>query len=339
MVSVRSRLVIFIILAASLVFGLLIGRQAWISRDLPRAEFAERKLRVLTYSTFVSASGPGGLIFKEFEKNNPGVKIEVTSAADAGLLLQRLKLTPADLVIGIDQLLLEEAQKDFQWQPLALDKTGWWEPAAELSSEQFVAFDWSPLTFVFRKDGKPVPQKFGDLLKSEFAKQFTVQDPRASTPGLQFFHWVKALEKENTEKWLNEFKPNVYNISPSWAFSYGLFKKQQTRFVFSYLTSLAFHWGDEKDRTYQVVQFAEGHPVQVELAGVPANCTACELGHKLLRTLHEDWAQKLIMTRNYMFPVRKGLEAGTIFGELPALKTIPTETGRDVREWDKVFPR
>ncbi|NJL25998.1 MAG: hypothetical protein HC902_13080, partial [Calothrix sp. SM1_5_4] len=49
------------------------------------------------------------------------------------------------------------------------------------------------------------------------------------------------MKGAGTVEWLEGFRPNVQSVSPSWSFAYGLFKKEQVRFVFSYLTSLAYH--------------------------------------------------------------------------------------------------
>lgn len=338
----RSRLTVLVIFGVSLVFGLLVARKMVQSRDLPREQFIEKKLRLLTYATFVGSNGPGAEIIKRFEQEN-NVKVEVVSSPDAGLLLERLKFgkasLPFDVVLGLDQLLIEDARSKFEWKSIQTDESHMVAEAAEATDDHFVAVDWSPLTFIYRKkDGKPVPHKIDDLLDPAYVKAFALQDPRGSTPGLQFYQWVKAVKKGEAQAWLAKFEPNVNSVSPSWSFAYGLFKKEQTRFVFTYLTSLAFHWGDEKDRSYQVVEFSEGHPTQIELAAIPMNCRECELAEKFVKSLHSEWAQKLIMTKNYMFPVIKGIEKGTIFEELPKLKTIATPVGKDLSDWDKVFP-
>lgn len=336
----RSRLTIALLVGVSLVFGLLFARQVFLSRGLPREAMAEKKLRLLTYSTFVGVSGPGAEILQRFEKET-GAKVEVVTATDAGLLLERLKLgqasVPFDVVVGIDQLLVEQARTEFQWKAIEEDRSQWAPEAAAQSDAHFSAFDWSPLTFVYKNDGRPVPAHFDEILSPAYDQQWGVQDPHASTPGLQFFHWVKALKGDQTAAWLERFQKSVKSVSPTWAFSYGLFKKNQLRFVFSYVTSLAFHWGDESDRSYQVLNFPEGHPVQVELMAIPESCRECDLAQSFVKTMHSDWAQKVIMQKNYMFPVLKGLTKGTIFGELPQLKTIPTETGKHLSEWDQVF--
>ncbi len=63
----RSRLTVLLILGVALVFGLLFGRQAYLSKDLPRAQFAMKNLRVLTYSTFSGAAGPLGDLILGFK--------------------------------------------------------------------------------------------------------------------------------------------------------------------------------------------------------------------------------------------------------------------------------
>lgn len=336
----RSRLSLFLILGVALVFGLLFGRQAYLSKDLPRQKFELKKIRILTYSTFVGSAGPGFELIHSF-KSQCDCDVEVVTAGDAGLLLERLKLAqanlPFDVVIGVDQMLLAQAEEQFQWREMFFGNSGRHPVLSEYTSKHFVPYDWSPMTFVFRRGNFPVPEKFDDLLKPEFKKQFAIQDPRSSSPGLQFYNWVKAVKGADTAEFLAKFKENVQSISPSWSFSYGLFKKEQVKFVFSYLTSLAFHWGLENNRDYRVVSLAEGHPVQVEYVGIPAQCRECDLAEAFVKHMMQPESQKLIMEKNFMLPVIKGLEEGTIFGELPKLKTIQIGTGKDLGDWDKVF--
>jgi thiamine transport system substrate-binding protein len=341
----RTRLAVFLTLGIGLVFGLLVARGMLSRRGrVSDAAASGRRLRLLTYSSFVGISGPGRDILRRFETEND-CTVEVVTSGDAGLLLERLKLgdAPFDVVLGLDTPLLEPARAGFKWRRLDIDKTNWFPEPAAAGGDDFTAFDWSPLSFVYRDEGDgktpAPPARFDDLTRPEFKRAFALQDPHASSPGLQFFHWVKALKGAETGAWLRRFKPNVNSVSPTWSFSYGLFKKHQARFVFSYLTSLAFHWGDENDRSYRILAFPEGHPVQVELAAIPADCAACGLAEAFVRALHQDWAQTLIMRKNYMFPVVKGLESGTVFAELPALKTLATADGKNLSEWDEVFPR
>lgn len=331
----RARLVVFLLVGVSAVFGLILARQLVLSRDLPHEQFRDRTVQLLTYATFVGAAGPGNDLIKEFQKGCK-CKVSVTSVSDAGLLLERLKMGRFDVVIGLDQLMLGDARQ-LAWHNLVPAGIPWAPEVAHLAGVEFFPFDWSPLAFVYKEDGKPIPLKFEDLLSADYRKQFALQDPRASSPGMQFANWVKMLKGAGTEEFLKKFKDNVQSVSPSWAFSYGLFKKGQARFVFSYLTSLAYHWGVEKDRGYKIVQFPEGHPVQVELAAVPASCKECELGADFVRFLLEPESQKTIMEKNFMLPAIQGMEKDSVFAELPKLKTLATGTEKDLSDWDRVF--
>lgn len=336
-----NRLAVFLIVAVSLVFGLLVARSMIQSRNLPREQFVEKKLRVLTYATFVGASGPANELFKAFEKETRS-KIQVVSVPDAGLLLQRLKLQPAnapiDVVIGLDQALIADAKSQHTWKDVPQLEGEYANSLLAESRGPFAAIDWSPLTFISRTDDQAVPSRIDDLLKPEYRAQFALQDPRASTPGLQFVRWITALKGEGASAFFKELKPNVSSVAPNWAFSYGLFKEKKTRFVFSYLTSLAFHWGDEKDRSYRAVEFAEGHPLQIEFAAIPNACGECELASQLVAALRTPRGQSVLMRKNYMYPVLKDVTRGTIFAELPALKLTPTGEERDFSAWDHAFP-
>ena len=334
----RSRLAVFLIVGVGLIAGLSLLLN-WSRSEGLRKSLAQPKLRILTYSTFMSPHGPGGQIVADF-KATCNCEVEVVSGGDGGILLERLKLAEGaqafDVVLGLDQLILPEAEK-FAWREISINTDGWFEePKAELRPT-FVPFDWSWMTFIHREAEGTEPKRIDDLLKPEYTKQIALQDPRASSPGLQFVNWIKGVKGEGEGEFLNQLKPNVHSVSSSWAFSYGLFKKKQTRFVFSYVTSLAFHWGDEKDRSYRALSFEEGHPIQVEYAAVPATCNQCELGEKFVRALLEPKAQTSLMTRNYMFPVLQDVIKGTIFEEVPKLKTLRVPTGKDLSVWDKTF--
>lgn len=339
----RSRVVLFLIVLASLVFGLIFARQAYVTRNMDRSALQTgKKLRVLTYATFVSSGGPGGEIIKRFEQET-GYDVETVSAGDAGLLLERLKLgqagAPFDVVIGLDQLMIEAAERDFTWRELPFATIARHPSLKDYANSRFVPFDFSPLTFVYRRDDKPVPKSFAELTSPEFKGQFTIQDPRSSSPGMQFYNWVRTLEGSKSADFLKRFQPNVKAISPSWSYAYGQFKQEQTRFVFSYLTSLAFHWGYENDQRFQVLEFAEGHPLQIELMAVPTTCRECDAAEKFVQTMLQPWAQTLIMQKNFMFAAIDGLESGTVFETLPRLKVLPTSTTKDLSAWDQVFKR
>jgi hypothetical protein len=52
-------------------------------------------------------------------------------------------------------------------------------------------------------------------------------------------------------------------------------------------------------------------------------------------------AQKLIMLKNFMLPVLPDVEKGTIYAELPKLKTLEAShsSTADFHDWDEVFKK
>lgn len=333
----RLRLLTFLVLISALIFGLVLWRQYLRRGDFSPEFWVDKKVKVLTYSSFVSSTGPANELFRQFEKKH-NIKLDVTSVSDAGLLLERLKLGAFDVVIGLDQLMLESAEAQ-EWQAVEVNTETWHGVPAQALSKNFVPYDWSPMSFVYRQEGGRVPEKFDDLQKSQWPQQFAVQDPRQSTPGLQFYQWVKTLKGDKTSEFLKNFKANVHSVAPNWTFSYGLFEKKQVRFVFSYLTSLAFHWGVQNDRSFNILNFSEGHPVQIEFAAVPASCQECDLAQDLVQFLLLPTSQQILMLKNFMLPVIAGLEKGSIYAELPQLKTLSIRSDRDLDDWDKVFKK
>ncbi len=338
--NARARLAVFLLLGVSCVFALLFYRQLLVNKDVDRSRFEVPKLRVLTYASFASRSGPGPELIAAFEQDC-NCKVEVTTVNEAGLLFERLKLSTGpsgiDVVIGFDQLMLENARENFSWHELEVEDLTWAEAVEDLASPQFIPVDWSPLTFIYREDGRFVPKAINDLVRPELKGQLALQDPRSSSPGLQFYNWIKHLKEDQTVEFLTAMKPNVHSVSPSWSFAYGLFRKKQVRFVFSHLTSLAFHWGEENDRKYQALNFKEGHPQQVEFAAIPVSCRECDLAADFVQFLLQPESQQIIMHKNYMFPALSGVEKDSIFESLPKLKPLRVEGGKDLNDWDRVF--
>lgn len=274
-------------------------------------------VRVLSYSAFVNSWGPGPEIARRFQEEFK-IPVELQDAGDAGLLIKKLDLFPADVVVGFDQLSLYEARKEKKWKPVDLGQdtvdVRWKEP-------EFLPFDWGPMTFIFRKGEIEPPRSFADLLQDQYRGMIALQDPRTSTPGLQFFFWVlDAHGVEGGFQFLNILKPNLHSVSGSWSAAYGLFTKKQAKLAFSYLTSAIYHWVEDKDESYQPAVFEEGHPVQVEYAGVPEACHNCEGGRQFALFLLRPEIQKIIMEKNYMMPVVPSVSRGTKFEKLPDVK-------------------
>ena len=281
----------------------------------------------MTYSSFMSAWGPGPEIAKRF-KEQSGVTVEFQDAGDAGLILEKLKLFPVDVVVGLDALTLEQARRGLDWAELRLgtsDGTGIndEEPGVKWREREFIPIDHAPLAFVYRKGEVVPPTSLADLLDARFKGAIALEDPRTSTPGLQFLLWtIEEFGEDGAFEFLAKLKPNIHTVSPNWSTAYGAFKKKRAKIVFSYMTSPAYHEVEEKDLSYSAAVFAKGHPEQMEFAGIPAACSRCVDAEKFVSMLRSRDTQTLIMQKNYMLPMSPHLITGA-FSKIP--RTAPLE--------------
>lgn len=336
---IRGRLIVVLFGVAALIVGLLFAKTFTRLKGSRYEQITGKRMRILAYSSFMGSTGPGLQLVEEFKKQCQ-CDIEVSNAGDAGLLLERLKLSKKDqydLVIGFDQLTLPDAQKKMEWLEVEIKNVKWADEIKGHVTSKVFPYDWSPMAFVYRKEEIEAPKSLDDLLSDNYHAKIAIQDPRSSTPGLEFYEWVRFSKKEKTAEYLEKLKPNIQSVSPSWSFSYGLFKKGLAKLVYSYVTSLVYHWEVEKDPRYQVASFTDGHPYQVEFAAIPKACTECQLAKDFLAMMLSPEGQSQISRKNFMFPAVKGVETFQAFADLPKLKLIQTPLDKDLEVWSRVF--
>lgn len=304
-----------------------------------------KELNVLTYDAFAGLAGPGPELRSLF-MSQCGCSLRYLSAPEGGLMLEKLKLKQlnVDVVLGLDQLMLSYAEKESGWLPL-LEREPIVEAVTAYEQEKFAPYDWAPLVFIYKSGQVEPPQNLAEIFDQQYRHMIALQDPRLSTPGIQFLFTLSVWAGPQVQDFLLRFREQVHSVSPSWAASYGLFQRQQAKIVFSYLSSLIYHWQVERDKSYQPIVFSDGHPIQVEFAGVPAKCRECELGREFVSFLRSEPAQKIIRDKNFMFPVRPGLLAHTPYEKLPSVQVIDRAREQQflqqrealLRMWSKVM--
>lgn len=331
----NSKLVIVLSALTVGVGAVVFGYYTTQAMKIDRSQFQQAKLRVASYPAFISSYGPGPELAKRF-KEKTGFEVELINGGDPSLIVSRLKGDPKlrlDVVVGIDQLLSSRA-KELDWKRVPGKLLSLVKPELRVFEDPyFLPIDWSPLTFIYRsKTEPPLPRSYTRL--GEFLEQgkkeesLVLEDPRSSVLGQQWLYWFDQQKVP-----ANSLASRQPRLANSWSQAYGLFKRKSADLVFSYLTSVVFHWGQEKDRSYQFVQFESGHPFQVDAAGVLGRCQQCSVGLQFLEFLMEPESQILIMKKNYMLPSRRDVEITGLFSELPKLKLV---SYKNRAEFDKV---
>lgn len=282
---------------------------------------AKPVVRIFGYASFAGNWGPGPKLREIFEKTC-NCRVEFIEAADNSMLLQKLRLEGrslgADLVVGFDQFDLQKALAEQSWQKLNfadLDLEP--EIKGRIRNDYFVPYDWGVLSFMARKGEEKKPLGLDDLLDESYRGRIALQDPRTSSPGFQFVWWVlRSKGEEEGFKYLRSMMKQAHSWSPSWSTSIGLYNRNQARYVFTYATSPVYYSTEEKSEEHAALEFREPHPLQIEFAGIPAFCRQCDLAEKFLNLMLSHDGQKIIMEKNYMFPVLRGVKEGTPFAAL-----------------------
>lgn len=298
-------------------------------------------LKVYGSSSFIGSWGPGPKLKEIFEKQT-GIKVTYLEMSDPALVFQKISFEGAqavgDVVLSLDQYDLARATDKLNWKVIE-NKTSLnlSENLKELESmDKFKAYDWAPIAFVVRDDFKVSVEKLDDLLKPELKGRIALEDPRTSSPGLNFLSWIYRVKSQSeAEKFLKQLMTQAHSFSPSWSAAYGLFKNKQADLVLSYATSPVYHLVEEKDSHFTALEFKEGHPIQVEFAGVPETCVNCDAGIRFVQFLQTAEAQKIIMEKNYMFPMLKNVQEGTAFDGVKNFKLLPfkQEIKEQLQKW------
>jgi thiamine transport system substrate-binding protein len=281
--------------------------------------WAEGTLTVYTYDSFTADWGPGPQVKQAFEAEC-GCTVDFVSVADGAALLNRVRLegasTKADIVLGLDTSLTAEAKATGLFAPHGLAPEvkvpgGW-------SDDTFVPYDYGYFAVIY--DTEQVTQPPGslkELVEGDASQKIVIQDPRTSTPGLGLVLWMKAVYGDKAADAWAKLKDRVLTVTPGWSEAYGLFTKGEAPMVLSYTTSPAYHMIAEKTERYQAASFAEGHYLQIEVAGITANGAKNPLSARFISFMTGPGFQDAIPETNWMFPAgRTGKPLDPAFDKL-----------------------
>lgn len=311
----------------------------------------ENTLTIYTYESFNTEWGPGPKVKEAFEAEC-ACSIEFVGVADGVALLNRLKLegaeTSADIVLGLDTNLTVEAQATGLFAPHGIDLANVSVPGG-WSDETFVPYDYGYFAVIYdTQTVETPPASLKELVEDTEGAKIAIQDPRTSTPGLGLLLWMKAVYGDNAaEAWAN-LKNRVLTVTPGWSEAYGLFTSGEAQMVLSYTTSPAYHLIAEREERYKAAEFAEGHYIQIEVAGITTKGAANPLAAQFLQFMTGPGFQDVIPETNWMFPAGATTEplnpvfADMIRPEEPLLvdpATVSENRKAWVEEWLSVMSK
>ncbi len=291
-------------------------------------------LTIFTYDSFVADWGAAPKIGPLFEKQT-GIKVNFVAKGDGGALLSAIvneRGKPfCDIALGLDNQLSAKA--------LASDLFATYEPKgiaaipAELRIDpknRLQPFDYGHFAFIWDSEKlKNPPATLADLTKPEYARKIIIMDPRTSTPGLGLVSWTKSVYGEGWKDYWRALKPSILTMTPGWDTGYGLFTSGEAPLVLSYATSPAYHKENDKTDRYVALLFPEGHPVQIELAGIVKNAKHRKNAEKFMDFLVSEACQKELPATQWMYPALGStpLPASFSAAPKPAKTLVPPLSG------------
>jgi len=304
-------------------------------------------LTVYTYDSFASDWGPGPKVKDGFEKVC-GCELQYVALDDGVSILNRLRLegtaTKADVVLGLDDSLVEEAKSTglFADSQINLSKVnvpgGWSDPV-------FVPFDYGYFAFIYNKTviSNP-PHSLKELVEQRPDISVVYEDPRTSTPGQGLLFWMKDVYGDNAVSAWKSLAKKTVTVTKGWSEAYSMFLNGEADMVLSYTTSPAYHLIAENNNNYAAAAFSEGHYLQVEVAAIVKTSQHKQLAKQFLHFLLSHKVQSVIPTTNWMYPVTdvvlpKAYHLLTVPEKVihTRAKSVAKNRKRWIREWQNAL--
>ena len=276
-----------------------------------------------------------------FEKkfNLPAGSVKLVLFDDANTILTRLILEKddpqADVVIGLDNVLVFKAKENGVLQPYTNDLIGTKIPIELVNSldpEHFLLpYDYGIISFWADKNriGNLV-NNLKDITLDDFihnktlSKMLVVENPVYSSPGLAFLLWTIAIygDKEHNitgvlgkgdwKAWWKEVAPFI-RITKSWGEAYDEFslKEANRPIMISYGTSPAYNLCNYDDNsTVAFVSHEKGNAYawyQVEGIGLVKNAKHPALAKQFIDWFLSEELQQNIPLHQWMYPANNNV--------------------------------
>jgi len=298
-------------------------------------------LTIYTYDSFVSDWGPGPIIKKKFEDKFK-IHLEFVTVDSAATLLTKVILegssTKADIVLGLDMNLLDEANKSNLFFKHSLEHLiNIIDLPIEWESENFVPYNYGYFAFVYNNKKFTNPPKSMEELINNTDARIVIQDPRTSTPGLGLLTWIKAIYGNKAGDAWEKLNKKIISVTKGWTDAYyNIFLAGEADMVLSYTTSPAAHIMFENNYDYSAINFSEGNYITIEFAGILKSSKNKLLAKKFLRFMLTEDFQSIIPLTNIMYPVIKINDLPEAYKSLEIPKVLqidPTIINTNKEDW------
>lgn len=260
-------------------------------------------LNIVADATFFDARGPGEELRRQFEQRCQ-CRVRFHSLPNMQMITSYLNrdVTPRyDVVMSVSRVTVS-ADLHRHARAVSIDEV--FHPGLTISGQlEFIPYDWAPMAILYRGSRREF-KSAADFVESDLLdKALVVAHPATSLVG-QSFKQLQMATPLPEKAWHKK----IAMTPGDWSQAYQLFTQSQGLGVFTFLTSLVYHWRDEKDRGVQPILFRSGHPLYVEYAFIEKKCLSCDLAERWIHFLLEEPSQKQLAEKNYMLPAVANVE-------------------------------
>lgn len=319
----HAHIIIFSLLSSILMLG------GCAKKD---ATARQGEVIVYAYDSFAGDWGAAPEIGRLFAEAT-GLTVTFVNCGDGVQVLSRALLEKddprADIVLGLDDNLAARAIDAGileAYKPQGADDIIGADIKAQLCAGwELTPYDYSHFALIYdTRSPLPAPQCLEDLTGSAYRKKLILMDPRTSTPGLGFVAWTVAVFGDGYGDYWRRLKDSILTMAPGWSAGYGLFTNGEAPLVISYATSPAASITYDGIDYYKALVFDEGHPLQVEGAGLLKGAPNKAGAQQFLDFLISEAAQAALPLTQWMYPVNKAvvLPPGYAQGAVVPAKTV-----------------
>lgn len=141
---------------------------------------------------------------------------------------------------------------------------------------------------------------FKDL--ENYKKELLVQDPRSFT-GEAFMLWTIGVYGDNWLEFWKKLKPSILTVSSGWSDSFAKFSVGEGNIMSGYASSSLYFYQDGNENKYKSFIPEEGGYIYLEGASLVNKKNIKKESKEFLDFILEEEFQKLVLDKNYMFPV------------------------------------
>ncbi|AEB10983.1 thiamine ABC transporter substrate-binding protein [Marinithermus hydrothermalis] len=316
------------------------------------------ELTVLTHSSFSLDEA----LIQQFQEET-GIQVRFIEGGDAGETLNKAILSKgapiADVIYGFDNTFLSRALEAGILEPYVspeirnLKSEFLLDPTFHAIPTDFgyVALNYDKAAF----DALPLPQRFEDLTRPEYASRLVVENPATSSPGLAFLiATVAAFGEDGYLDFWAGLRDGGVKVAQGWSEAYfSAFTPYggDRPLVVSYTTSPAaevyFSEGRYTTPPTGNLLLPKSSFLQVEFIGILKGTKNREAAERFIDWFLSKPVQENIPTEMFVYPVRRDAELPEFFrwADVPLEparvdpEVIAQNRERWIREWTQVVLR